>query len=58
MIETVAIKEYLWESISESFSTMIMIDLERMEDDDVAQYDGLLLAGTITFTGDVEVGVL
>ncbi len=54
MIETVAIKEYLWESVSESFSTMIMIDLERLEDEDIAQYDGLLLAGTITFTGDVE----
>lgn len=54
MVENTELRECLWSSVSEAFDTMISLPLERVEEQDTIQYNGLLLAATITFTGHIK----
>ncbi len=53
-MQTTQLSEHLWQSVLEAFETMIPLPIQRADDPDPAPYDGLLWAGSITFTGDLR----
>ena len=54
MVQTTELSEQLWQSVSDAFETMIPLPIQRIDDPEPPGYDGLLWAGSITFTGDLR----
>lgn len=54
MLETSVLQEYLWNSVCDSFETMIMMPVEKVIEEEGFEYNGILLASSITFTGDIK----
>ena len=54
MVETLELKDCIWHSVCDAFETTVLTPIERVDDDDAGGYDGILLAGTITFMGKLE----
>ncbi|HEV57201.1 MAG TPA: chemotaxis protein CheX [Phycisphaerales bacterium] len=53
-MQTTQLSEHLWQSVLETFETMIPLPLQRVDDPKPAPSDGPLWAGSITFTGDLR----
>jgi CheY-specific phosphatase CheX len=58
MVETVALEECLWESAKESFTTMIMMPIEKAEDFDAELDDVQTLVGSITFSDALQGAII
>ncbi|MHC5061041.1 MAG: chemotaxis protein CheX [Planctomycetota bacterium] len=54
VIDLAAIKEYIWESTSEAFETMVFLPIEKVDGPDEGLDPALSLICTITFTGQLE----
>jgi len=54
MTQTLGLCDHLWQSVTETFETMVPLPVERLDDPEPAEYNGLLWSSTITFTGDLQ----
>ena len=51
MVDEALLKDIMWESISETFETMISLPLEKVADQDTDSESSTSLVASITFTG-------
>lgn len=58
MIETVTLEEALWESAKEAFETMIMLPIERVENETQEIETSKSVFSSITFTGPIKGAVV
>ena len=53
-VDLAATKEYIWESTSEAFETMVFLPIEKVDEPDEGLDPALSLICTITFTGQLD----